>query len=206
MIGRISYAQVCASPKLYHEFAETIYDIVTCSEEKLYNLINYNLPESINHLPLEEMQGIILNKLSSRQQIMHMLYPREVEYMKIYREREASGYSTNFESVIEILETIPPEPTVAVDHNTLINERELRTDVIGVLKKLLKNAEMTKEDPKYQQEPDVIQRSEMTISIISPYLSSYTSLFNYIKPSLSSSSSWSSLVSQESKKSGEIFR
>ena len=205
VIGRISYAQVCASPKLYHEFAETIYDIVTCSEEKLYNLINYNLPESINHLPLEEMQGIILNKLSSRQQIMHMLYPREVEYMKIYREREASGYSTNFESVIEILETIPPEPTVAFDHNTLINERELRTDAIGVLKKLLKNAEMTKKDPKYQQEPDVMQRADTTISIISPFLSS-PSLLNFTKPSISYYSSCSSLVGQESKKSGEIFR
>ena len=65
---------------------------------------------------------------------------------------------------------------------------------------------MTKEDPEYQQKPDVIQRSEMTISIISPFLSSYTSSLKLEKLSISSSMSWRSRFIEKPIGSEDIFR
>ncbi len=196
VIGKITYAEVCNSPKLHHEFAETIYDIVICSEDNLYHLINHNLPESINYLPIGEEQDRIFEQLALRQQVMHKLYPREVEYMKTYREIEASSHSTNFEAIIQTMAVTgsiqPEESALIFDQNALIDNHKLSDEITEVSKKLLHTAKMIKLNPEeFQQKADVIQRAEMTISLINSRHSQQQSL-NHAESS--SSSSWVSRV------------
>ena len=165
VIGKITYAEVRNSPALYHEFAETIYDIVTWSEENLYHLISHNLPESINYCDTGYAKEVILEQLRLRQKVMHRIYPQEVEYMERYREFEAAAPFSRFENIMEMMNAnsliTPQEKFPVLDQNVLMQSEGLTYEIAQVWQKLLQTAELAKQD---LQLLDIIAKAKESIS------------------------------------------
>ncbi len=166
VIGKITYAEVRNSPALYHEFAETIYDIVTCSEENLYHLISHNLPESINYCDTGYAKEVILEQLRLRQKVMHRIYPQEVEYMERYREFEAAAPFSRFENIMEMMNAnslfTPQKKVPVLDQNALMQSEGLTYEIAQVWQKLLQTGELlAKQD---LQLLDIIAKAKESIS------------------------------------------
>jgi hypothetical protein len=183
VLGSITYAEILKHPKLYHELAKTIYNIVNCSEENLTHLVTYNIPPQINHLRLEEDQETIVNSLKLRQQAMARIYSKEIEYMKLYESFEGHEDLANFDAIFEIMRSSNAKQQQTgyepLDNNLLLDSAKLGYEVYEVSKKLMYNAKCAAQDSR--QESINVQNVENTIKILEYFSTIQSTANSFVK-------------------------
>ena len=98
LLGEMTYAEIAANPKTYHQMAKTIAAIVNAGDEELRNLIEL-VPSSINGEEVSEFKEQLFQQMLVRREMMHKLYPHEVEYMELYHQANLDGKQVGFEEL-----------------------------------------------------------------------------------------------------------
>lgn len=208
VLGSITYAEIIQHPKLYHELAKTINEIVNCSEENLTHLVTYNIPPIINHLKLEEDQETIIFRLKLRQQAMARVYSKEIQYMESYNNFKGDDNLSDFETILERmrLSNIKQQQThyEPIDSNLLIGRAELRHEVFEISKKLRYTAKYAEKDSEY--ESINAQNVENTIKILEKFSSIHSTANSFVQNLQSKiyTSSFAEKIRNEVKNSASI--